>query len=248
MASIDLNCDLGEESGQDPVLMPLISSANIACGAHAGDDATMGQTIDLALRHGVAIGAHPGFDDRAHFGRRELPVAPSEAGRLVLAQTRLLQRIALERGALVTHMKPHGALYNLAARDPAVAMAIAEAILALDPNIRVFGLANSQLIRAARRLGLRVANEAFADRTYREDGTLTPRSCADAMILTEEAVVEQVLRIVREGHVRATAGTHIRIEAQTICLHGDRPSAVEFARRLRHELSAVGITIKPLNS
>jgi UPF0271 protein len=244
MLSIDLNCDLGEGAGHDGELMPLITSANIACGAHAGDAATMRRTLELALEHGVAIGAHPGFNDREHFGRRELPVTAVQVRELVLTQTRLLQQIARESGACVTHLKPHGALYNQAAREPALAEAIVDTVLELDPGIRVFGLAGSQLIAAARQRGLVAANEVFADRTYQADGTLTPRALPDAMVQTEQEAVEQVLRMLREGRVLATDGTSVAVSADTICLHGDGPEAVAFAKRLRRELFAAGIAVR----
>ena len=244
MPRIDLNCDLGEGAGHDAGLMPLITSANIACGAHAGDEAMMRATVKLAQEHAVAIGAHPGLADRENFGRRELPVTPVEAHGLVLAQTRLLQVIARQCGASVRHVKAHGALYNMAARDAALARAVAEAVYEADPRLILFGLAGSKLLEAGQACGLQVASEVFADRTYQADGTLTPRSQPNALITDENAAMAQVRRMVREAVVRATGGTEVKITADTVCLHGDGAHPVEFARRLRRELTAAGIEIK----
>lgn len=241
---IDLNCDLGEGAGHDAALMPLVTSANIACGAHAGDEATMRATVELAVRHGVAIGAHPGFADREHFGRRELSVTAEEVFQLVLAQIRALQRIAQAAGARVQHVKLHGALYNLAARDAAIAEAAAYAVRDAGPELIWFALAGSAHVAAGRECGLTVAHEVFADRTYQADGSLTSRSLADALITDEGVAVAQVLRMVREGKVRATNGVDVAISADTVCLHGDGAHAVAFARRLRAELAAAGIAVQ----
>ncbi|MBI2516963.1 MAG: LamB/YcsF family protein [Opitutae bacterium] len=244
MAHLDLNCDLGEGAGHDAELMPLITSANIACGVHAGDEATMRATIALAKKHGVALGAHPSLDDRENFGRREMVVMPEEVFHLVLAQTRTLQRLADEAGARVTHLKPHGALYNMAARNTLLAEAVAHAAYEADPRLVVFGLAGSHLLTAAHAGGLAAASEVFTDRTYQPDGSLTPRGRPDALITDEEAAVAQVLRMVREGRVRTTDGTDRAIAADTVCLHGDGAHAVAFARRLRAELARAGVEIK----
>ncbi len=238
-ATIDLNCDLGEGGDQDAALMPWITSANIACGAHAGDEATMRATVALAVRHGVAVGAHPGFPDRENFGRREQLLTPGELCGLVTGQIEALRELGD-----VWHVKPHGALYNLAARDRGMAEAIAEAVHAVDPTLILFGLAGSELVRAGRERGLRVASEVFADRTYQADGALTPRSRADALIADEATAVAQVLRMVREGVVRATDGTDVAIQADTVCLHGDGPKAAALARRLNGELRAAGIAVR----
>lgn len=224
--TIDLNCDLGEGAGQDAELMPLVSSANIACGAHAGDAATMRATVALAQRHGVAIGAHPGFADRENFGRREIVLSAAEVQALVSGQIE-----ALGAMARLTHVKPHGALYNLASRNAGVAAAVAEAVAAADRRLVLVALRGSELGRAGRARGLRVAEEVFADRSYRVDGTLIPRSEPGALITDEETAVAQALRLAREG-------------ADTICLHGDGAHAVAFARRLRAELSAAGMAIR----
>jgi UPF0271 protein len=244
MHRIDLNCDLGEGSGHDAELMPLITSANIACGGHAGDRQTMRTAVGLALQHGVAIGAHPGLNDREHFGRREAPIAPAEARVLVLAQIRALQLIVQSCGGQLVHVKPHGALYNMAARDPALARAVAEAVCEVDPQLVLFGLAGSQLLSAGRACGLRVASEVFADRTYQPDGSLTPRSRPEALIQNEDDAVAQVLRMVHESRVRAVDGTDVPIRADTVCVHGDGPHAVAFARRLARELRQLGIELR----
>ncbi|MFI5336963.1 MAG: 5-oxoprolinase subunit PxpA [Opitutales bacterium] len=244
MLRLDLNCDLGEGAGHDAELMPLVTSANIACGAHAGDEATMRATIVLAKRHGVAPGAHPGFADRENFGRKELSLSLEEIHALVLAQIHALQRLAREAGTRVNFVKPHGALYNLAARNTLVADAVARAVYEADPRLTLFGLADSALLTAGRNNGLAVAAEAFADRTYQPDGSLTPRDRPDALITSADAAVAQVLRMVREGRVRATDGSEVALRADTVCLHGDGPHAVDFARRLRSELAASGIEVK----
>jgi UPF0271 protein len=240
---LDLNCDLGEGAGHDAELMPLITSANIACGAHAGDAATMRATVALAQKHGVAIGAHPGFADRENFGRRELLLSEAMVQALVREQVGALCALGPVR-----HVKPHGALYNLAARDPVVAGAIAAAVHAVDPRLILFGLAGSELLRAGRARGLRVASEVFADRTYQADGKLTPRTQPNALIPDEETAVAQVLRMVRKGVVRSTTGADVFIAVDTVCLHGDGSHAVAFARRLRRELAAAGIEARPLGA
>jgi 5-oxoprolinase (ATP-hydrolysing) subunit A len=244
MPHVDLNCDLGEGAGHDAELMPWITSANIACGGHAGDEATMRATAALAVGRSVAVGAHPGFADREHFGRRELPVTPAEVRTLVLAQLHTLQRVVQPLGARLRHVKPHGALYNLAARDGAVAEAVADAVCEVDPRLVLFGLAGSRLVAAGLAAGLRVAHEVFADRTYQADGSLTPRSQPGALIQDEETAVMQVLRMVREGRVRTLGGGEVHLAANTVCLHGDGPHAVAFARRLRQELRAAGVRVE----
>jgi UPF0271 protein len=237
--SIDLNCDLGEGAGSDAGLMPLITSANIACGGHTGDEGTMRTAVALAQKYGVAIGAHPGFSDRENFGRRELALSAEEVWAMVM-----IQIMALRAFAPLRHVKPHGALYNLAARDATVAGVVADAVLAVDKDLVLFALAGSELVRAGRARGLRVAEEVFADRTYQADGSLTPRTRPDALLQDEDAVVVQVLRMIDEGKVRATGGADVPIKADTICLHGDGPQAVAFAQRLNVELRKAGVEIK----
>ncbi len=246
-ASIDLNADVGEGCGSDAALVPLVSSVNIACGAHAGDRDTMRAAVALALRHGAAIGAHPGFADREHFGRRELPILPAAAAALALGQARMLEEIAGEFGARVGHVKLHGALYNMAARDRGLAEAVAGALAqdkrpSGEPWILV-ALAGSVLATVAMERGLRVVGEAFADRTYMRDGSLTPRSEAGALIGDADAAASQAVRIATAGTALAADGSEVAVRAETICLHGDGPSAVEFAQRIRRGLAAAGVAV-----
>ena len=248
MRCIDLNCDLGEGAGHDAELMALITSASIACGIHAGDGGTIRLAVELARKHHVAIGAHPSLNDRTHFGRRELPVAPDEVHLLVLTQTRLLQIIARQCGARVAHVKPHGALYNMAARDPALAGAVAAAVHEADPKMILFGLAGSELIKAGQIRGLRVAQEVFADRTYQADGSLTPRSQPGAMMEDASRMVAHVRSMVYDGVVTAVDGTRVPITADTVCLHGDGKNAVFFATRLKAELKKAMIEFKALEA
>jgi UPF0271 protein len=238
---IDLNCDLGEGAGHDHELMPLVTSANIACGAHAGNIATMRATVALALHHGASIGAHPGFADPEHFGRRERVLSGDELALLVTRQVAALCGLGPVR-----HVKPHGALYHLAARDPAIAKTIATATHAVDSTLVLYALAGSELVEAGRACGLRVAEEVFADRTYRADGTLTPRTEANAFVADETAAATQVLRMVKEGVVRTTDGVDLPIVADTVCLHGDGPHAVTFARILRQRLEAEGVEVRAI--
>jgi UPF0271 protein len=246
--TVDLNCDLGEGAGNDEALMELATSVNIACGGHAGDESTMRATLLLARQHGVAAGAHPGFADRDHFGRRELAVPPEDIVRLVGAHVSDLQRIARSEGVLLTHVKPHGALYNMAARDARVADAVAEAVAGVDARLWLFGLAGGELLKAGHARGLRVAAEVFADRTYQSDGSLTPRSSPAALHTETVEMVRQVLRMIREGAVRSVDGRDVPITADTVCLHGDGAHAVEFARTLRAALAAEGVVVRPLVS
>jgi len=241
---IDLNCDLGEGAPNDAELMPLITSANIACGGHASDPDTMRTAVGLAIRHGVAIGAHPGLKDRESFGRRELPLTPAEVDSLVRRQIAVLDQVTRACGGRIAHVKPHGALYNLASRDPELARAVAAAVYESDPRLVLVGLAGSRLLAAGLACGLAVASEVFADRTYQPDGSLTPRTWREALIEDESAALSQVLRILREGVVSATDGTPVAVAADTICLHGDGPHAVAFARRLRQELAEAGVMVQ----
>jgi UPF0271 protein len=228
MKSVDLNCDLGEGAGHDTELMPLISSANIACGAHAGNEATMRETVALALKHRVKIGAHPGFADRENFGRRELKLADEVLRELIVQQIATLRAFTE-----LHHVKLHGALYNLAARDANVAAVAAAAIESVDRGLVVYALAGSQLVYAAQARGLVVAQEVFADRRYRKDGSLVSRDEAGALIANASDALRQVVRMVSEGVVRSIDGVDVAIRADTVCLHGDGPYAVEFAKALR---------------
>lgn len=238
---IDLNCDLGEGAGHDGALMPLITSANIACGAHAGNLETMIEAVELADKRRVAIGAHPGYFDLEDFGRAERAIDPSEAARLVLIQIEQLYEIAAER---LHHVKLHGALYHQVCRDPQLADSVVAELGRLWPDLIIYALAGSQLARTARSRGLRVAEEAFADRTYQPDGSLTPRSQPNAIIQDKEVAVAQALRMLREGVVRTVGGTDIPVQADTICVHGDGPDPVGYAQRLRTELKQAGYAIR----
>lgn len=241
MKRIDLNCDLGEGAGHDAELMPLVTSANIACGAHAGDLESMIETVELAMKHRAHIGAHPGYFDLHDFGRKEREINGPEAGRIVLMQVEQLYEVAGEK---MTHVKLHGALYNQVSRDPYLAEAVATDLGRLWPQLTVYALAGSTFARAARSRGLRVAEEVFADRTYQRDGTLTPRSQPNALITDENAAVAQVMQIVQRGTAFAIDGTEIPLIADTVCLHGDSPHAVAFATRLRQELKAAGVAVR----
>jgi len=246
-ASIDLNADVGEGCASDRELVPLVTSVNIACGAHAGDRDTMRRSVELALRHGAGIGAHPGFADRENFGRREISISPAAAAGLVVGQARMLMEVAAELGTRVGHVKLHGALYNMAARDAdladAIATALAEDSRASGSRLILVALAGSVLASVGGDHGLTVIGEAFADRSYRRDGTLTPRTEPGAVIADADAAARQALRIARERSVVAADGAEVRVDAGTLCLHGDSPSAVGFARRIRRELAAAGIEV-----
>lgn len=243
MTRLDFNCDLGEGCGNDAAIIPLISSASIACGGHAGDAATMHAAIALCLRHGVAIGAHPSFEDREHFGRREMAITAEDAQAMVIRQIAALAMVCETHKARLQHVKPHGALYNLAARDPEIANAVAAAVLAHDKSLTLYALSGSALARAGASLGLRVAHEVFAERRYEADGSLTPRDRQDAVIDDVDDALAQVQSMLGDGRVTARTGESIPIRADTICLHGDRPDAPAFARALHDTLSAAGVRI-----
>lgn len=245
---IDLNCDMGESFGvysigSDAELMTVITSANIACGAHAGDFNVMDQSVILSKENGVKVGAHPGYPDLAGFGRRMMPFSPEEIYRFMIFQIGSLQAFCKVHHIPLHHVKPHGALYNVAARDHTIADAIAKAVSDLDDSLLLYGLAGSELIAAGKKYGLTVANEVFADRTYQADGTLTPRSEKNALIEDVEKAVEQVKQMVMEGIVQAVDGSTVQVQADTVCIHGDNPQAVEFARKLKRQLIADGITV-----
>ena len=242
---IDLNADVGESSGGDAALIAAISSANIACGFHAGDPTTIRRTVRLAASHGVAVGAHPGLADRAGFGRDEQPVSPAEVEDLVLYQVSALHGMARAEGVRLVHVKPHGALYNMAARDPSLASAIARAVALVDPLLVLVGLAGSAFADAARATGLAFAAEAFADRAYEADGTLRSRRKSDALITDPRLVLARVVRIVTERSVVTVDGTDLPIAADTICIHGDTPGADVLAGELRRGLEARGIVVAP---
>ena len=241
---MDLNCDLGEGAGRDAELMPWVTTVNIACGGHAGDEATMRTTLQLARRHGVAAGAHPGFADPANFGRRERPVSAAEAAELVRDQVAVLRRIAADEGVEIGHVKLHGALYNQVARDPGLAVAVHDAVRETGVPALVVPAASVQEGVSRARGGLRVVAEVFADRAYRADGTLAPRGLPGAVIADEATAVAQVLRLAREGRVRASTGEDVVLRGETVCLHGDGPRADVFARLLREGLAAAGVEVR----
>ncbi|SOY39850.1 putative lipoprotein, LamB/YcsF family protein [Cupriavidus taiwanensis] len=241
---IDLNADLGEGCGNDEALLALISSANIACGWHAGDAATMVQTVRWALERGVAIGAHPSYPDRENFGRTEMQRDPEQVYADVLYQIGALAAIVRAQGGVLHHVKPHGALYNQAVRDPALARAIVRAVRDFDADLVFFGLAGSQMIDVAKEAGLRVRQEVFADRGYNPDGTLVKRGTPGALHEDEAVALDQTLTMVRERRVRAIDGSWVPIQAETVCLHGDGAHALAFARRIRERLGAEGIAIR----
>ncbi len=250
---IDLNCDYGEgfggsHNGDDVTLLHSVTSANIACGAHSGDPDVMRRSVIQARELGVSVGAHPGFPDLQGFGRRMLLMSPSEITNSVLAQIGALYAIARAEGVTLSHVKPHGALYNYAAVTPAAAEAIVDAVAAFDPDLILIGLAGSRLVDAGHAAGLRVAHEAFGDRTYEADGTLRARHLPGAVIHDNNTALQQVIRMVQEGHVMAYDGTRVSIMADTICLHGDTPGASTRAARLRQGLIAVGVRVAPLTT
>ncbi|HTJ93218.1 MAG TPA: 5-oxoprolinase subunit PxpA [Pararobbsia sp.] len=240
---IDLNADLGEGCDSDEALLDLVSSANIACGWHAGGADIMRASVAAAVARGVAIGAHPSFNDPANFGRTEMNLPPAEIYAGVLYQLGALSAFARAAGGRVAHLKPHGAMYNQAARNAEMADAIAAAVRDFDPSIAVFGLANAELIAAARRAGLVAVEEAFADRGYRADGSLVPRSQPGALLDDEDVVLERTIAMIRERRVQAVDGQWVPLNAQTICLHGDGPHALAFARRIRERLDQEHIQV-----
>ncbi len=248
---IDLNSDLGEAfgawtMGQDAQLMPLISSANVACGFHAGDPGTIRATVRLARTHGVAVGAHPGLPDLVGFGRREMQVTPGDVEDMVLYQIGAVAAIAHSEGVALQHVKAHGALYNMACRDEALAEAIARAVVAFDPTLVLFGLPGSALLQAGLDAGLPVAAEAFADRAYDPDGSLAPRARPGSVIHEVDAVVARAVTMVTDQTVVATDGSTIEFEADTLCLHGDTPGAALLAAAIRRGLEDAGVTIASL--
>ncbi|WJQ84225.1 LamB/YcsF family protein [Brevibacillus brevis] len=248
MKTVDLNCDMGEsfgayQLGNDQEILSYITSANVACGFHAGDPATMRKTVQMALEAGVAIGAHPGFADLVGFGRRNMEISPEEAYDLVVYQIGALQAFVRAEGGVMHHVKPHGALYNMAASRPALAESIALAIYKVNPELVLYGLAGSELTRAGEKIGLITAHEVFADRTYQQDGTLTPRSQPNAIISDQQRSLQQVIRMVSDGRVLTQQGVDIPIQADSICIHGDGAHALAFAQSIREALSGAGITI-----
>lgn len=248
---IDLNCDMGESFGaytlgNDQVILDYVSSANIACGFHAGDPTTMRETVKLALEKNVGIGAHPGFQDLAGFGRRHMAVSPQEVYDLIIYQIGALYGFVKAEGGSLKHVKAHGAMYNMAVTDAKISEAIAEAVYKVDPELVLFGLSGSEIIKAGDKIGLRTANEVFSDRTYQPDGTLTPRSQDNALITDPQEAIRQVIRMVKEQKVINTAGSETTLKADTICIHGDGKTAKEFARHISISLEEAGIEIHPI--
>ncbi|MBK9156144.1 MAG: LamB/YcsF family protein [Chloracidobacterium sp.] len=250
MLKVDLNCDMGEsfgpwKMGNDSEIMNFVSSVNIACGFHAGDATVMRKTAALAFEKGLAVGAHPGYRDLQGFGRRNMSMSPQEVSDIVLYQVSAMKGICESMGGSLHHVKPHGALYNQAARDPELACAIASAVRAIDPSLVLYGLSGSQLISEARNAGLAAASEVFADRSYQADGSLTPRSLPDALIEDTGAAVLQAVGMITEGRVASTDGTSVNVEADTICIHGDGANAVPFAEAINRALTEQGVSIRP---
>ena len=248
---IDLNSDLGESFGNytlgmDERILELISSANIACGFQAGDPDVMHRTVQLALKNNVALGAHPGFPDLVGFGRRTMGVSPQEVYTMMVYQIGALNGFIKAEGGKMQHVKPHGALYNMAAKDKKLAEAIAESLYKVDPELVLFGLAGSEMIHAAKRIGIRAIEEVFADRTYQKDGTLTPRSQANSMITDDEKAIAQVLKMVQEKRVTSVDGGEIPLQADTICVHGDGEHALNFAKKIKEKLEEANILVKSI--
>ena len=227
---------MGEGIGNEKLLMPFINSANIACGYHAGDEDSMKQVIELCLKHQVNIGAHPAFADRENFGRTEMQLSSSAIYQLVTDQLTLINKIALRCGGKLHHVKPHGALYNMAANDAGLAKTIAQAVKDFDDSLIYYGLSGSVMIQEANRLGLQTANEVFADRTYQHDGTLTPRSLPNALLNNVDDAVKQVIKFIKENKVVTITGEEIIVQADTICIHGDGQHAVDFAKAIYYQL------------
>ncbi len=251
MYKVDLNCDLGEsfgnyKIGHDAEVIKLISSANIACGFHASDPLVMANTVQLAQKAGVAVGAHPGFPDLVGFGRRNMNVSLQEAKAMVQYQIGALNAFCTAQNIKMQHVKPHGALYNMAAKDFDLARAICEGIYEINADLILLGLSGSQLVAAANSVGLQAANEVFADRAYKEDGTLLERSKAGAVIADEDAVIQRVVRMITEHKVQAVTGIDIPIQADSICVHGDGSKALEFVKKISRAFTNEQIQMEPL--
>lgn len=250
---IDLNSDVGEGFGRyllgnDEQLLNYVTSANIACGFHAGDPSTMRRTLASAIERGVAIGAHPGLPDLEGFGRRSMDVSPQQAYDLVIYQVGALQGFAHALGGRLAHVKPHGALYNAAAVDASLAEAIAGAVRDVGDSLILFGLAGGELVAAGERAGLRTANEGFADRRYERNGTLVPRRRPDAVITDHDEAAAQAVAMVKEGRLRSVEGADAELRVDTICIHGDAPGALPFARVIRERLESEGIAVEPVGA
>ena len=251
MPHIDLNCDLGESFGaytigMDEKVIPFITSANVACGFHAGDPLVMQRTVALCKQSGAAVGAHPGFPDLQGFGRRQMKLTPAEAKACVQYQIGALKAFCDAAGVPLHHVKPHGALYNMAGKDETLAAAICEAVYEIDPELILLCLSGSKMMSEAKKIGLRAASEVFADRAYEDDGSLVARGKPGAVITDEDEAVSRVIGMVKNGTVESINGKIIELKPDSICLHGDGVKAVEFARRIKAELNANGIETAPL--
>ncbi|MBQ4370424.1 MAG: LamB/YcsF family protein [Oscillospiraceae bacterium] len=250
MAFVDLNSDLGESFGSykigaDELIIPLVSSANIACGWHAGDPLVMAKSVALAKQYGASLGAHPGYPDLMGFGRRNISASPSEVKAYIQYQVGALSAFCKAAGVRMNHVKPHGAMYNMAGADIKLARAVVEAVAEIDDSLVLLALSGSEMINAANEKGLRCASEVFADRNYEEDGSLRSRSKPDSTIHDEDECIARVLRMIKEGKLKAITGRDIDIKADSICVHGDNPQALAFVKRIRSALAAEGIEIKP---
>jgi UPF0271 protein len=248
---VDLNADVGESYGAfrigaDEELLKQVTSANIACGWHAGDPLVMARTVDLAFRAGAGVGAHPGFPDLLGFGRRNMQISGAEAKAYVLYQIGALEGFVRRTGETMQHVKLHGAMYNVVSKDPVLALAVVEAIREFDRNLILVGFSGSQFVQLAQAAGLRVAHEAFADRAYAPDGTLVPRTSPDALIKDPASAAARALRMLTDGLVQASDGRDIQVRADTICIHGDNPETVAFARAVRQSIEKAGVRITPL--
>ena len=251
MYFVDLNSDLGESFGNytlgmDEEILKYVSSANVACGWHAGDPMVMEKTIALAKEYGTAVGAHPGFPDLMGFGRRNMAVTPEEAKAYIKYQLGALWAFTESYGLKIQHVKPHGAIYNMAAVDEKLAIAMCEAVYEVDKDIIFMGLAGSKMITAAEKVGLKAASEVFADRAYNDDGTLVSRKLPGSMIKDKDLAIKRVVRMIKEGKVETINGNDIDIKADSVCVHGDNPKALEFVKNIRETLISEGITIKNL--
>jgi len=244
MPAIDINCDMGEGIGNDKMIMPFISSANIACGYHAGNETMIQETIELAQKNDVVIGAHPSFFDKENFGRTELQMAADKIYDIIILQLRFIEKIAKRQQSKLHHVKPHGALYNMSARDPVIANAIAHAIKDFNDELILFGLSGSHSIKEATKLNLKTASEVFADRSYQDDGSLTPRSQANALIEEAAKSVMQVLQMIKEATVTSITGNKVLIAADTVCIHGDGKNAIAFAKAINQSLKENNIDIR----
>lgn len=248
MFRVDINCDLGEsfgryKLGEQQEILKYVSSANIACGFHAGDPSVMRETVKLAIENGVKIGAHPGLPDLNGFGRREMKITPQEAYDMVVYQIGALNGFLATFGEQMQHVKPHGALFNMAAKDFELAQAIAQAVYDVSPSLVLFGLANSELTAAGEKVGLRTAHEVFADRTYQSDGSLTSRQQSNALIIDTNESIAQVVKMVTEGIVISQQNTEVQIKADTVCIHGDGEHAVSFARNIKETLKNNNVSV-----